>query len=29
MILGLALAAMMRPTYWILCLALLVTWTGD
>jgi len=24
---GLALAAVMRPTFWILCLALLVTWT--
>ena len=27
MVFGLAVAAVMRPTFWILCLALLVTWT--
>lgn len=27
MSIGLAIAAVMRPTFWILCLALLVTWT--
>ena len=28
MVAGLALAAVMRPTFWILCLALIVTWVG-
>jgi hypothetical protein len=28
MVAGLALAAVMRPTFWILCLALLVTWAA-